>query len=556
MKQFVTILFLLLLAVPLISSNSEMHVKVRYPEFVPKNSNISISYIFSGNSLDSDSIEVKILPNEKIEISGIFLKSNTINKRIEFRALEDESHWGEYYSFVLSDSALFLNKAVQIQIDIHELDNDELYIDSRVTCFSQYSDPITYSSEFDEYSNNHISPIMITPFDVQSVAGQALVIPPGSGFEISSDQLITENNLMVEFWAKFERFTGDFFTLIKSDLDTVLTLGINEYRLIKIPPYSEPGNYEDFFISDSAWYHFTVILRYDEYLAEVYNNDNLVYSATLNNFGFDEELSILIANNTDSEESSIQLELMKIWDFNNSLGTSFINKNYRSYFLDSSRVVSDFTFDRLSNDTRLLKAAKYNEDYDIVISDAPIFSKAPELNVSGMATFYNIEWTNRDPENAISFTLEKSTDGETYTVIHQIDANDSEERDYYFTDARSPEDELVYYRIRQVNKDGSNVYSSQVKIGQGNIDLFAINQNYPNPFNPVTTITLEMFEDADVTLTVYDIMGKKIEKLHTGFLTKGLHTFNFNGSELPSGIYLYEVKSLFNTVVQKMILTK
>lgn len=556
MKQFVLILFLLLLSTTLYASNSERHVKVRYPEFVPYNSNISISYIFSGNSLDADSVEVTILPNEKIDISGIYLNSSTLRKPLEYQIFEDETHWGKYYRFVLKDSAIFLNKAVQVLIDLHQVNVDELYIDSRITCFHPYSDPITYSSEFDEYSNNHINPVTITPFKAQSVAGQALSIPPGSGFRIAPELITTENNLMVEFWAKFEQFRKDFFFLKKADMDTVLSLGINDYNLVKIPPYAEPGKVDDFFISDSAWYHFTVILRYDEYVAEVYINDNLVFSTTLNNFGFDEKLSLFITNNEENKNSDIQLELMKIWDFDNSLSTSFINKNYRSYFLDSSRVVSDFSFDRLQNDSRLSKVQKFGEEYKTVISDAPIFSKAPELNVNAMATFFNIEWTNRDPENALSFILEKSGDGETYSIAFETDANDNDERVYYFTDARSPEDELVYYRIRQINKDGSTVYSSQVKIGQGNIELFSINQNYPNPFNPVTTITLEMFEDADVDITVFDIMGKKIEKLHTGFLTKGLHTFNFDGSELPSGIYLYEVKSLYNTEVQKMILTK
>lgn len=85
-------------------------------------------------------------------------------------------------------------------------------------------------------------------------------------------------------------------------------------------------------------------------------------------------------------------------------------------------------------------------------------------------------------------------------------------------------------------------------------------QNYPNPFNPTTNITFETAFDASVSLRVYDVTGKVVAELVSGFQKAGSHTVNFNASNLASGVYFYalnvnaggtEVKK-----IMKMILTK
>jgi len=556
MKRLVSILFLFIVPIFLSAASNENFVKVRYPSFVPMNADISYSYIFTPRKMSVDSVMVQIIPGERISISDIMLNFEQSKSAIDFKTVTDPSQWNDIYQFTLNDSVLFKQKAFQIVVNLENINNEDLVLNTRVTCYYHGNKIKVYTTDTDEFSSNFIEPVIIIPYHVQTVAGQSITFPPGAGFILDEETLKFENNLMIEFWAKFNNYNGDFFRLFSREKEDVyFTIGLNEYNLLKIPGYAEPGELEDFYISDNAWYHFNIVLRKNEAVADLYVNDNLVYSVILNSLAIDELLGVELSN-SGMEKSDFVLELMKVWDFNNSLENSFINKNYRSYFQDSSRVIADFTFDRVLEDDRLFKHQKFQQNYRLSISDAPIFSKAPELNVSSMSTFFNIEWYNRDPKTALGFYLEKSVDGINYNSIYSVDALDDPGKIYYYSDSKSPEDELVYYRVRQENSDGTFVYSSQVKIGQGNVELFSINQNYPNPFNPVTTITIDMFESAEVDITVYDIMGKKIEKLHTGNLGEGIHTFTFDGSELPSGIYLYEVKSIYSTVVQKMILTK
>lgn len=66
-----------------------------------------------------------------------------------------------------------------------------------------------------------------------------------------------------------------------------------------------------------------------------------------------------------------------------------------------------------------------------------------------------------------------------------------------------------------------------------------LDQNYPNPFNPVTTIRFEIPENADVTLEVFDAIGRSIRVLADEFLFQGVHQRTFDGSHLSSGVYYY-----------------
>ncbi|HEX3072695.1 MAG TPA: T9SS type A sorting domain-containing protein [Ignavibacteriales bacterium] len=87
-------------------------------------------------------------------------------------------------------------------------------------------------------------------------------------------------------------------------------------------------------------------------------------------------------------------------------------------------------------------------------------------------------------------------------------------------------------------------------------ESFRLSQNFPNPFNPSTKITIDILEDSYFELTVYDLVGKKVARLFKGQILKGKHDFEFDGSELPSGVYFYEAKTSASSEIRKMILSK
>ena len=85
------------------------------------------------------------------------------------------------------------------------------------------------------------------------------------------------------------------------------------------------------------------------------------------------------------------------------------------------------------------------------------------------------------------------------------------------------------------------------------ISKFELLQNYPNPFNPSTSIRYSIPESGKVTLRIYDFLGREISTLVDEFQKSGGYAVNFDGKDLASGIYFYELKLGQFSEVRKMM---
>ncbi len=90
---------------------------------------------------------------------------------------------------------------------------------------------------------------------------------------------------------------------------------------------------------------------------------------------------------------------------------------------------------------------------------------------------------------------------------------------------------------------------------------FALHNNYPNPFNPVTTINYDLAREGNVSLVVYDVMGREVIRLNDSFMPAGYHTIRWNarnqyGMEVSAGVYFYHIQAGEFVKTQKMILLK
>ena len=85
---------------------------------------------------------------------------------------------------------------------------------------------------------------------------------------------------------------------------------------------------------------------------------------------------------------------------------------------------------------------------------------------------------------------------------------------------------------------------------------FELKQNYPNPFNPTTTIRYGLPEKANVQLTVYNILGQKVESLVSGSQKAGWHQVRFDAHQLASGLYIYRLVAGDHVMVRKLMLVK
>jgi len=92
-------------------------------------------------------------------------------------------------------------------------------------------------------------------------------------------------------------------------------------------------------------------------------------------------------------------------------------------------------------------------------------------------------------------------------------------------------------------------------------EAFALKQNYPNPFNPTTTVQYDLPENDNVSIVIYNILGKQVATLVNGFQLAGTYQLtwdakNTSGAQLSSGIYFYQIRTSKMSLVKKMILMK
>ncbi len=81
-------------------------------------------------------------------------------------------------------------------------------------------------------------------------------------------------------------------------------------------------------------------------------------------------------------------------------------------------------------------------------------------------------------------------------------------------------------------------------------------QNYPNPFNPSTTIEFALPKDSQVSLKLYDLLGREVKSLLDAPLTAGYHRVTLDGSSLATGVYLYRMQAANFIAARKLLMMK
>ncbi len=85
---------------------------------------------------------------------------------------------------------------------------------------------------------------------------------------------------------------------------------------------------------------------------------------------------------------------------------------------------------------------------------------------------------------------------------------------------------------------------------------YSLAQNYPNPFNPSTKIEYSVAQAGQVTLKIFDILGKEVGTLVNENKQPGAYRVSFDASSLPSGVYIYRLNAGPYTESRKMLLLK
>ena len=170
----------------------------------------------------------------------------------------------------------------------------------------------------------------------------------------------------------------------------------------------------------------------------------------------------------------------------------------------------------------------------------------------------NLSWKTATEVNNMGFNVERSANKSDWTKIAFVQGNQTSTSTiaYSYVDKSVSNAGKYYYRLKQIDNDGSFKYSSIVEADVNSPSVFALNQNYPNPFNPSTIISYSLPVASNVKLIVYNAIGQPVRVLENRFKNAGSYNISFNASELSSGIYFCKIEAGQFSSIRKMMLVK
>jgi len=170
-----------------------------------------------------------------------------------------------------------------------------------------------------------------------------------------------------------------------------------------------------------------------------------------------------------------------------------------------------------------------------------------------------LQWQTASELNNKGFEVQRKFGNSDFASVGFVEGKGTttEKQFYNFIDKPS-ENGLYSYRLKQIDFSGVNHFSDEVEIQFVSSIQVHLEQNYPNPTNSRTVIQWSIPINAHVKLKLYDVLGREVLTLVDGFREAGLYEnqIDFNKTELPSGIYLYELRIGSVSALKKLILIK
>lgn len=193
------------------------------------------------------------------------------------------------------------------------------------------------------------------------------------------------------------------------------------------------------------------------------------------------------------------------------------------------------------------------------LTDAAVPVELQSFTASKMDGKVLLKWDTASELNNKGFEIHKKRLENDWEMIGFVAGNGTtthlNEYSFYDNNLSSGKN---FYRLKQIDFDGSFSYSDIVEVGSEPIS-FSLDQNFPNPFNPATTIRYQIPKECTVDLKIYDILGNEVAAIiNNEYREAGTYSIEFDTHQLnlSSSIYFYQMKAGNFVETKKLMLMK
>jgi hypothetical protein len=244
--------------------------------------------------------------------------------------------------------------------------------------------------------------------------------------------------------------------------------------------------------------------------------------------------------------------------------------------MDSSEIYSDY---RRGNYHRMLAPGSYSLTFTAdnhlpkTISNISVaLNNTTTVNVELTSLYIPVElvsfhaevnndmvelsWQTATEVNNYGFEIERREISGSWERIGFVNGNSTTtQRNYYSYSDNPVGGSRYFYRLKQIDFDGSSNYSEVIEC-QISLAEFRLKQNYPNPFNPSTMIRYSVSEESFIAIKIYDLLGREVIQLVNEVQNEGLYEVKFTAAGISSGVYLLQMSAVRKNGENKLLTRK